>query len=296
MLRASLQRVLTPARLNSTQPLYLNPHKWKGLPADQIFELHDLRRAALKDKYVPNDEERTAILSTFTLLIDAQRSLKYVYEIDHFREKLRNDEPVAQANAPPKLSNISVAGRGASLHEQRRNEQLHRVQAYEMPLLAQFRRPFVPPNPAERPVELTFFSDFADGAQNRKVQLSVKLGNLQLSPALQHKLKVIAGNKFCHNTQTLHFACTRFPGATQNARWLVERLNALVAEARDLTDDFADIPVNTHNSVKLRKKPEFPKEWRRPEDAPRQPNALVQQLVSRVVQQKDREYIKSVSP
>lgn len=278
--------------------MYLNPHAWKGLPADRIFELHNLRQEALGEKYNPNDAERNAILSTFTSLTKQKPTLDYVYEIDNFKERHMNNTPVPMRGLPPKLSNIEVIDKGTSPHDRRRIEQLHRVSAYEMPLLAKYRQKYEPRSDKHEPIRLTFHSDLTDESTpyNRKVTLAVALDDLALQDKQQKKFKILAGNKFSHNKQVFKFSSDQFPDATQNARWLVETFNKLLAEAKDLTEAFDDIPVDMRHTKLQKPKPAFPDAWRRPEDAPVARHKIIRKLVDDVKHKKDQQHIAQYSP
>lgn len=293
--------MLRSCRFNSTKtvPLYLNPHAWQGLPADRVFELHDLRKKVLADKYNPNDAERAAILSTVTALKSSKPSLDYAYEIDHFKERHMNNTPSNLRGLPPKLSNIPVIDKGATPHEQRRNEQLHQVSAYEMPLLAKFRQPYQPKPVAEQPLKITYHTNFSDNAleaYNRKVRLLVKVADLGLSDAQLNKFKVLAGNKYNHSTDTFRLSSSKFAHATQNAKWLVDTFNGFLDEVKHGEDTFTDVPVDTRHMRPLRQRAAFPDEWKRPEDAPTKPHLIVRKLVEQVKSNKDEQYVANYLP
>lgn len=292
--RASTKQV----RFNSSTPLYLNPHAWHGLPADRIFELHNLRKDALKENYNPNDEERRAILSTFQSLGKVRPGLDYVYEIDNFKEKYMNNTPVNLRGLPPKRSNVNVVASGKTAHDLRRREHLNRISAFEMPLLAKLRQPYVPKSDQETPVKLTYHTDFSNesNSSNRKVTVQVLLKDLDLNEKQQRKFMILAGNKFNHNTQTLKFSVDENAEPTQNARLIMQRFQRLVTEAKDLTDDFSDIPVDTRHSKPKAVKAQFPEEWKRPQDAPVVQHNIVRKLVDRVKEKKDEEYVKRFTP
>ncbi|EEQ39462.1 putative 37S ribosomal protein [Clavispora lusitaniae] len=298
--KARSLRPVGSVRFNSTdQPLYLNPHKWEGLPADRIFELHELRKTALGDKYVPNDAERNAILSTFESLRAPKPTLAYGYEIDNFKERMMNNTPSKLKGLPPKLSNIRVFDRGATPHEERKIEQMHRISAYEMPLLAKFRQEYKPASDKEAPLRLTFNTDFSEkhNSDNRKVTLEVKLKDLDLNDKQAVKFKLLSGNKFNHNTNTLKFSTDRFSESTQNARWLVETFNKLLTESKDLTKNtFDGVPVDKRHTKPGKQQPRFPDDWKRPQDAPVERHRIVRRLTEAVKDLKDKEYISNLSP
>lgn len=289
-------------RFQSNAPLYLNPHMWQGLPADQVFELHKLRQQKLGDKYTPTDEERHAVLSTVAALSNTKQGpkLDYVYALDNFKEKYMNNVPVAQRSDSQKLSNVEVLGRGDTPHIKRRHDHLTRVAAYEMPLLAKFAQEYVPAKAKELPLQMTYHTDFSDDPTlkfNRKVLVQVRLADLALTKPQQHKFKLLAGNKFNLDTNVFKMTCQRYPESAQNARFLVETVAKLVEAAKDPSDDFADIPVDPRHMRYHIKKPEpqFPEEWKRPEDAPQAKHKVVNRLVSQVIAKKDQQYLDDIS-
>ncbi|EGV66717.1 37S ribosomal protein S24, mitochondrial [Yamadazyma tenuis] len=289
-------------RYNSTQSsentLHLNPHVWEGLPADRIFELHNLRKDSLKQNYNPNDDERRAILSTFTSLTKKKAPLDYVYEIDNFKERYMNNTPVKLRGLPPKKSNVEVVASGQTPHDLRRRQELNRVSAFEMPLLAKLRQPYVPESDEETPIELTYYTDFSNEANssNRRVTLSVALKHLQLNENQTRKFMILAGNKFNHNTKVLKFTIDEYPEPTQNARAAAEKFAKLLNASKDLSDDFSDIPVDTRHTKPWKPSVQFPKEWRRPQDAPVVQNNIMKKLVEHVKQKKDEQYVSKFSP
>ena len=283
-------------------PLFLNPHAWKGLPADQVFELHKIRKEYMGDAYNPTDEERTAILSTISSLVPNKPPLDYAFEIENFKERLMNNTPMQDRGKPQKLSNQYVINSGVVPHQRRRIEQLTRKIAYEAPLLAKYRQPYTPRPRTEAPIRLTYNSDFTDdtsSAHNRKVALKVSLRDLNLNPKQQHKFKVLAGDKFNHDEDTFQLKSERYPEAAQNVNWLVDTFNKLLTEAKDLSkDDYSDIPLSKSHMKILAKKavPSFPEHWKKPEDAPIKRHDIVKKLVAATEKAKDNEYIRKISP
>jgi small subunit ribosomal protein S35 len=281
-------------------PLYLNPHAWHGLPADQIFELHQLRKESMGEKYNPNDDERNAILSTINSLSKAGPALDYVYEIDNFKERYMNNVRSSDRGIPQKRSNIFVLDDGKVAHEKRRNEQLNRVAAYEMPLLAKFRQSYQPKSSEISPIKLTYQTDFSDESNsfNRKVVLQVNINDLQLNDKQKHKFKLLSGSKFNYDTNVVKIKCNSFPEPTQNARFAVDTLNKLLTESKDLTEDFADIPLDSRHMKINHKKPlpKFPDNWKRPQDAPIEKHKIINKLTAAAIKRKDQEFINKFSP
>lgn len=283
-------------------PLFLNPHAWKGLPADQVFELHQIRKEYLGDAYNPTDDERTAILSTISSLSHNKPPLDYAFEIENFKERLMNNTPMQDRGKPQKLSAQFVINAGEVPHQKRRIENLTRTAAYEIPLLAKYRQPYNPKPRAEAPLKFTYNSDFSNetsNSNNRRVTLSVVLKDLQLDAKQEHKFKILAADKFNHNTNTFKLKGERYSEAAQNVNWLAETFSKLLAEAKDLSkDDFSDIPLSKSHMKSYTKKPapQFPDHWKRPQDAPTKRHEIIKKLVSETEASKDAAYLKEIAP
>lgn len=295
---AKAGKTKTPA----STPLFLNPHAWKGLPADQVFELHQIRKEYMGDAYNSTDDERTAILSTISSLSKDKPPLDYAFEIENFKERLMNNTPMQERGKPQKLSAQFVINSGEVPHQRRRIENLTRTAAYEIPLLAKYRQPYTPRPRTEAPLKLTYNSDFSNDTSNpnnRKVTLTVALKDLQLDAKQEHKFKILAADKFNYKTNTFRLKGERYPEAAQNVNWLVETFSKLLTEAKDLSkEDFSDIPLSKSHMKRLSNKstPQFPDHWKRPEDAPTKRHEIVKKLVSDTEAFKDATYLKEITP
>lgn len=286
-----------------TKPeLFLNPHAWQGLPADQIFQLHQIRKKYLGDAYNPTNEERTAILSTITSLTANKPALDYAFEIENFKERVMNNTPMKDRGKPQKLSNMFVINTGAEPHHARRIENLHRVSAFEMPLLSKYRQPYTPKPKTQAPIKLTYNSDFSDevsNKHNRNVILYVELKDLQLNKEQEHKFKILAGRRFHHGSDSFQLKCERYPQAAQNVRWLVDTFNKLLKESKDLSKEtFADIPLDKRHmkTWTTKPKPMFPEEWKRPNDAPTKRHEIINELVELSKEKLDADHLAKISP
>lgn len=281
---------------NPSTPLYLNPHAWQGLPADRVFQLHQLNKQ--QDGYFPSDQERHAVLSTFASLSGKNApKLEYVYEIDNFKERFMNND--FNRKPIPKRSNVDVRGKGSTPHEQRKIDQFHRICAFEMPLLAKYRQPYTGYDKSASPLQFTFYTDFSDDVsakENRVVSLRVNVADLSLDEGQRKKFIILADRHFDHRNQAFVMKCLRYNVATQNARWLCESFNRLLSESRDLLkESFADIPIDTRGA-RVRSTPQFPEEWKRPQDAPVRRNNVSQATVARVLQARDDRFARDLTP
>ena len=81
-----------------------------------------------------------------------------------------------------------------------------------------------------------------------------------LSQVQCDKLIKLCGARYNPTTEIVRFNCESFPSQAQNKRYLADRVNKLLAEARDESDTFADIPFDFRYH-KPQIKHEFPKHW-----------------------------------
>ncbi|BFZ54223.1 37S ribosomal protein S24, mitochondrial [Savitreella phatthalungensis] len=125
-----------------------------------------------------------------------------------------------------------------------------------------------------------------------KVVMRVRVRDLAAAPSTQmsngqaDKLRKLAGSRYDHRTDTLKISSEVFDSAEMNKRRLNDLLLRLVAAAKgegefaslllagadgetadevhvDGKDLFEDVPLDTRHR-KTKKRPSFPKEWRRP--------------------------------
>ncbi|KAG2181173.1 hypothetical protein INT43_008755 [Umbelopsis isabellina] len=134
---------------------------------------------------------------------------------------------------------------------------------YEIPKLGEHAKPFVPPTSSQI---LRFKTHNYMGEPHpveSKCVLNVKVEHLGLNASERHKLLVLSGPRYNPDNDELTLSSEKFPYVNQNKKYLSDLLDKIIAEAKDTTDNFADIPLDTRH-VKSRKKLEFPAEWARP--------------------------------
>ena len=81
-----------------------------------------------------------------------------------------------------------------------------------------------------------------------------------LTQVQRDKLIKLCGARYNPTTEIVRFNCESFPNQAQNKRYLADRINQLLTEARDDRDTFADVPFD----FRYHKPPikhEFPKNW-----------------------------------
>ncbi|KID98837.1 Ribosomal protein S24, mitochondrial, partial [Metarhizium majus ARSEF 297] len=147
------------------------------------------------------------------------------------------------------------------LEEVREMRHYARLAAWEMPLLAKFAKPFVPPNENEvlRWRYTTYMGE--SHPAERKVVVQFAPDDLKLTPVQTAKLKKLVGPRYNPETDLVKISCESYEHQAQNKRYLTGLVDDLIAAAKDPKDTFEDVPLDLRHH-RIKEKPRFPKEWR----------------------------------
>ncbi|KAK4229333.1 mitochondrial ribosomal subunit protein-domain-containing protein [Podospora fimiseda] len=155
---------------------------------------------------------------------------------------------------------IMAMGHG-KLEEHREFREYARIAVWEMPLLAEFAKEFKPPAEDEclRFRYTSYMGEFHPA--DRKVVVQFCPSDIQgLTEIQREKMAKLAGPRYNPETKVIKISCERFEHQAQNKRYLGDLVKKMIAAAKDPTDTFADIPLDTRHH-KFVFKPKFPKEW-----------------------------------
>ncbi|KAH6655492.1 mitochondrial ribosomal subunit protein-domain-containing protein [Truncatella angustata] len=146
------------------------------------------------------------------------------------------------------------------LEEHREFREYARIAAWQMPLLNKLARPFEPPTKEEclRFRYTTYMGENHPAQSKVVVEFSTK--DLPLNGKQAQKLWKLLGPRWNPETKVAKMSCEQFDHQAQNKRYLADLVNKLIAEAKDTTDTFEDVPLDTRHHQKV-VKPKFPKEW-----------------------------------
>lgn len=274
------------ARAQSISPtLYLEPAKWKGLPSETIFKLYRERIVKLGAQYKQCDAELDALLGTSEETGVLHRDIRKIYQNGEKGAADIIGGSLQDSYSPRPFLFDELPSQAQDLVAQHREQRFYnRLAAYELPLLAQYRQPYVKPAAKTHPVQYRFTTYLGEDHPNAsKVVLQVKTEALGLNAREVHKFRLLARTRYDHLTDVFKMSTSKFPEAAQNARYLNDVFQRLLQESKDLTDDFSDVPLDSRHTVakNLRKKRHdhvFPEEWKRPEDAPKAKLDVVSQL------------------
>ncbi|KAI1778258.1 mitochondrial ribosomal protein [Hypoxylon cercidicola] len=151
------------------------------------------------------------------------------------------------------------------LEEFREYREYARIAAWEMPLLSKLARPFEPPT-AQEPLRFRYTSYMGEfhPAEN-KVVVEFSPRDMPLTEAQQTKLRKLLGPRHNPETDVAKISCEQFEHQAQNKRYLGDLVEKLVEQAKDPSDMFEDVPLDTRHH-KFKVKPKFPREWRMTEE------------------------------
>ncbi|KAI0108306.1 mitochondrial ribosomal protein [Daldinia grandis] len=271
-----IPRIYVPSRALSSTPIqWRSAAKKEEDEADvdeeddgsvDIAEMERALRAASRD---PDFEASTRlqeqILNSANLILsDAQRVPRLRSTFWHDEEEdtdLITDERNEDEFNEDDIMSIAHG----KLEEYREQREYARIAAWEMPLLSKLARPFEPPT-AQEPLRFRYTSYMGEfhPAEN-KVVLEFSPKDMPLDEAQQLKLKKLLGPRYNPETDIAKMSCEQYEHQAQNKRYLSDLVDSLMARAKDPSDMFEDIPLDTrHHPIKI--KPKFPKEWRMNEE------------------------------
>lgn len=147
------------------------------------------------------------------------------------------------------------------LDEHRERREYLRIAAWEMPLLSEMAKPFVPPE-ADRPLRFRYTSYLGEKhPAEKKVVVEFCPKDMPLQEKEMVKLTKLLGPRYNPETEIAKISCEMYENQAQNKRYLGDLVDKLLEEARDTTDTFEDVPLDTRHHI-FKKKPKFPREWR----------------------------------
>ncbi|KAI0399805.1 mitochondrial ribosomal subunit protein-domain-containing protein [Xylaria palmicola] len=287
-LRAASRRAATPASVAPRMRLVVRPFSSTPFPRrpaakkDDVDELED----ELEDGGMDEAELERILtqMQTDKELVQAQQiQERLVHDLNTtvsgaMRMKKANrktvfwsdDEPdtelLSSESDPETFDEDEIMPLGhAKFEEFREYREYARIAAWQMPLLSKLATPFEAPT-AQEPLRFRFTSYMGEfhPAEN-KVVVEFCPRDLPLNEAQQQKLRKLLGPRWNPETDIAKMSCEQFEHPAQNKRYLGDVVNELVAQAKDPTDMFEDIPLDTrHHTFKT--KPKFPKEWRMTEE------------------------------
>jgi small subunit ribosomal protein S35 len=127
-------------------------------------------------------------------------------------------------------------------------------------ITTELAKPFTPPTSAT-PFRFRYTSYLHEShpAAN-KVVVEFDPNDLSLSETANSKIIKLAGPRYNPSTNVIKMSCEKFDTQAQNKRFLGETIAALIKEAKDMKDNFEDVPFDFRHH-KPKKRFEFPKEW-----------------------------------
>ncbi|CZS92295.1 hypothetical protein WAI453_000177 [Rhynchosporium graminicola] len=254
----------TIPRVKRTNRIRTGLSKARKSDSEDAAELLDLERQIAEERKRNADgDEWTAVQAK----IDAQAK-PYELQDTQQRRKLK-DTFMNMGEAEPWEDEYTMEDDDDDLNSlahgelEQHREMRHyaRIIAWEMPLLSKLVQPFQPPT-REMPLRFRYTTYMGEQhPSEKKVVLEFSPADLpRLTKQQTDKLRKLAGVRYNPETDVVKMSCEMFETQSQNKRYLGDVVGSLLREARDPTDTFEDIPLDTrHHHFKA--KPQFPKEW-----------------------------------
>ncbi|KAL8780421.1 MAG: hypothetical protein Q9194_000920 [Teloschistes cf. exilis] len=148
------------------------------------------------------------------------------------------------------------------LEQHREMREYARIAAWEMPMLSKLAKPFVLPG-ADKPLRFRYTTYMGEThPAEKKVVLEFCTRDLpDLTEAQRNKLIKIVGVRYNPETDLVKMSCEMFETQAQNKRYLGDLVDTLMAEARDPTDMFEDVPFDFRHH-RYKPKMQFPEQWK----------------------------------
>lgn len=159
------------------------------------------------------------------------------------------------------------------LNAHRELREMMRLAAWEMPLLAQYAKPFVSPGRPQTKENVlrwrytTYINETHPASRKVVVEFNTCLIP-NLTPQQRLKLEKLAGTRLqiSGKGRIVKMSCESFETVAQNKRYLGQTISNLIAEAKDpKADKFEDVPLDLRHQ-KAKRKFKFPVEWRMTEE------------------------------
>ncbi|KAL8684007.1 MAG: hypothetical protein Q9186_000037 [Xanthomendoza sp. 1 TL-2023] len=152
------------------------------------------------------------------------------------------------------------------LEQHREIREYARIAAWEMPMLSKLAKPFVLPS-KDKPLRFrytTYMGETHPAA--KKIVLEFCTRDLpDLTEAQRIKLVKLVGVRYNPDTDLVKMSCEMFETQAQNKRYLGDLVDTLMAEAKDASDMFEDVPLDFRHH-KPKPKFEFPEKWKLTEE------------------------------
>ncbi|KAK8049436.1 hypothetical protein PG994_011166 [Apiospora phragmitis] len=273
-LRNSLKTDVVPNEIQGLMrkrnPLYYKPNKEQREAEAELLQTYEDQTDFTPEQKAVFDELEKEIDELDTALTEATEVPKKMKKETFWGEDEEDPDMLVEDidDEEPADDDIVSSAHG-KLEEFREHREYARVAAWQMPLLSKLTRKFEPPT-AEQCLRFrytTYMGEEHPAASKVVVEFSPR--DLPLNEAQQLKLKKLLGARWNPETDIAKMSCEQFDHQAQNKRYLGDLVEKLVAQAKDKTDMFEDIPLDTrHHQIKVR--PKFPKEWCLTEERARQ--------------------------
>ncbi|KAK4694112.1 small subunit ribosomal protein S35, partial [Lecanoromycetidae sp. Uapishka_2] len=164
---------------------------------------------------------------------------------------------------------LTSLGHG-ELEQHREMREYARIAAWEMPLLSKLAKPFAPPA-MDEPLRFRYTTYMGEThPAQKKIVVEFCTRDLRdLTEAQRIKLVKLVGPRYNPETDIVKMSSEMFETQAQNKRYLGDLVDTLIAEAKDESDMFEDVPLDFRHH-KFKRRPVFPEGWKLSQDRKKQ--------------------------
>ncbi|KAK5661655.1 hypothetical protein OQA88_9755 [Cercophora sp. LCS_1] len=245
----------------------------KEFAAEGVFSEEDIRLTTrlIKDwESLPGDVQgrNSKKLSDFKWEFSQRRKAPRVAKDSFWNEDEQDPDMITDEIGEDDFEEDDMMSMAhGKLEEHREYREYARITVWEMPLLAKLAKPFEPPK-ADEMLRFRYTTYMGEShPADKKVVVEFSPRDLKdLTEAQQQKLMKLAGPRYNPEKEIIKISCERFEHQAQNKRFLGDMVDKMIAAAKDPTDTFEDVPLDTRHVVNKKVRPRFPKEWRLTEE------------------------------
>lgn len=93
------------------------------------------------------------------------------------------------------------------------------------------------------------------------MRLDVKVSKLGLSKEARHKLKILAGKRYCLHDDNLTITSSLYPDQPSNQKDVLDMLAKLIQESQVNPFEFLEVNLAEHVNTDEPFRPKYPKDW-----------------------------------
>ena len=260
----------------------LNPSTWAHLNAAQVLDMY-FQACSMKYLHPSLPVQKHLEYHNEVELEQLQRIAPEIGFDTNYLTTLYNNGVLSEAltevineslSDSRDITHVYSPGALEQFEKIRSDRHYFRIKAHELPLLVEKRVSYEHRSDEEYPLKFIFSNALNDktSKMNASCRVEFIVKNLKLDEDVKHVVRLLAGEHYNINKDTVSISSGLFNTGVQNASYLKEKVQVLVQSAKENLNEFKDIPLDvkeveeikaekTLKEEKLSLERNFPKEW-----------------------------------